>query len=167
MNCSPNELLTKWTAHQMNCSPNELLTKWTAHQTNCSPNELLTKWTAHQMNCSPNELLTKWTAHQMNCSPKELLTKWTAHQMNCSPNIFRVIKSRKIEWVLACGTYRRQKCTQGVGGETWRKKTLGIPRNRWEDKIKLYLKLVGYGMDWIDLALDRDRLLFLVNAGSN
>ena len=35
---------------------------------------------------------------------------------------------------------------------------LGRPRRRWEDKIKMDLKEVGYrGMDCIDLAQDRER----------
>jgi hypothetical protein len=35
----------------------------------------------------------------------------------------------------------------------------GRPRRRWEDNIKMYLQEVGLGggMDWIDLAQDKDR----------
>jgi len=34
------------------------------------------------------------------------------------------------------------------------------PRHRWEDNIKMILREVGCeGMDWIDLAQDRDRWL--------
>ena len=36
--------------------------------------------------------------------------------------------------------------------------TLGRPRRRWEDNIKLYLQKVGCGgMDWIELAQDKER----------
>jgi len=39
-----------------------------------------------------------------------------------------------------------------------RKITLGRPRRRWEDNIKMDLQEVGSGgMDWIELAEDRDR----------
>ena len=39
------------------------------------------------------------------------------------------------------------------------------PRRRWEDNIKMDLKEVGCGgMDWTDLAEDRDRWRALVNA---
>jgi hypothetical protein len=31
------------------------------------------------------------------------------------------------------------------------------PRLRWEDNIKAVLQEVGWGMDWIELAQDRDR----------
>ena len=38
------------------------------------------------------------------------------------------------------------------------KRPLGRPRRRWEDNIKMYIQEVGCGgMDWIELAQDRDR----------
>jgi hypothetical protein len=44
---------------------------------------------------------------------------------------------------------------------------LGRPRHRWED-IKMDLQEIGYGgMDWIELAQDRDSLQALVNAVMN
>jgi len=43
-------------------------------------------------------------------------------------------------------------------GKTERKRPLGRPRRRWEDDIKIDLHEIGYGgMDWIELAQDRDR----------
>jgi hypothetical protein len=48
------------------------------------------------------------------------------------------------------------------------KRSLGIPRHRWEDNIKMDLQEVGLeGMDWIDMAQDRDRWRSLVNAVIN
>jgi hypothetical protein len=45
---------------------------------------------------------------------------------------------------------------------------LGRPRHRWEDNMKMVLQEVGCaGMDWIDLALDRDRRWTLVNVVMN
>jgi hypothetical protein len=42
-------------------------------------------------------------------------------------------------------------------GNSERKRPLGIPRRRWVDNIKMGLREIGwYGMDWIDLAQDRD-----------
>jgi len=53
-------------------------------------------------------------------------------------------------------------------GKPERKSSLGIPRRRWEDNIRMDLPEVGYGgMDWIDLAQDRDRWRSLVNAVMN
>jgi hypothetical protein len=43
------------------------------------------------------------------------------------------------------------------------KKSLGSPRLRWVDNIKMDLKEIGWGsMDWIDLAQDRDECKALV-----
>jgi len=48
------------------------------------------------------------------------------------------------------------------------KKLLGRPRCRWEGNIKLDLQEVRCGgMDWIDLAQDRDRCRVLVTAIMN
>ena len=48
------------------------------------------------------------------------------------------------------------------------KRPCGKPRHRWEDNIKMNLKEVGRGgMDWIELAEDRDRWRTLVNAVMN
>jgi hypothetical protein len=53
-------------------------------------------------------------------------------------------------------------------GKTEGKRPLGIPRRRWEDSIKMDLQDVGCGgMDWIELAEDRDRWRALVNAVMN
>ena len=42
------------------------------------------------------------------------------------------------------------------------------PRRSWEDNIKIVLQEVGWrGMDWIDLAQDRDRRRALVNKVMN
>ena len=54
----------------------------------------------------------------------------------------------------------------GRGGGVYRvlvgipegKRELGRPRLRWEDNIKMDLQAVEcWGMDWIELAQDRDR----------
>jgi hypothetical protein len=69
----------------------------------------------------------------------------------------------------ACGTYvGRERCAQGVGGETERKRPLRRPRPRWEDNIKIGLQEVGRGFgDWMELAQDRDRWRALVSTVMN
>ena len=48
------------------------------------------------------------------------------------------------------------------------KRPLGRPRHRWEDNIKIRLRQVGWGgMDWIDLAQDRDSWRAVVNRVMN
>jgi len=42
---------------------------------------------------------------------------------------------------------------RGVSGETWGKKSHSRPRPRWEDKIKMDLKEIGWeGLDWTNRA---------------
>jgi hypothetical protein len=48
------------------------------------------------------------------------------------------------------------------------KSPLGRPRCRWEDNIKRDLREIGWGgMDWIDLAQNRDQWMALVNTVTN
>jgi len=48
------------------------------------------------------------------------------------------------------------------------KRPLWRPRRRWKDNIKMVLQEVGCGgMEWIELAQDRDRWRGLVNAVMN
>ena len=47
------------------------------------------------------------------------------------------------------------------------KRPLGRPRHRWEDNIKMDLREVGGGGDWMELAQDRDRWLALVKTVMN
>jgi hypothetical protein len=72
----------------------------------------------------------------------------------------------------ACGTRGRgEKRVQGFGGKARRKKTTWKPRRRWEDGIKMVLREIGWGggggVEWIQLAHDRDRYLAVVNAVMN
>ena len=53
-------------------------------------------------------------------------------------------------------------------GKHEEKRPLGIPRSRWEDNIKMDLQeLKCGGMDWIELAQDRDTWQALVNTVMN
>jgi len=53
-------------------------------------------------------------------------------------------------------------------GKSEGKRPLGRPGQRWEDNIEMYLQEVEWeGVDWIELAQDRDRWRALVNAVMN
>jgi hypothetical protein len=86
-----------------------------------------------------------------------------------SPNNFRVIMSRRLRWaghVARMG--ERRGAYRALVGKPEGKRPLGRPRHRWEDNIKMDLREVGWGgMDWYNLAQDRDRWWALVNAVMN
>jgi hypothetical protein len=86
-----------------------------------------------------------------------------------SPNIIRVIKTRRLRWA---GHMARMGERRGAyripAGRPERRRPLGRHWRRWEDNIKMDLREVGWGgMDWINLAQDRDRWRALVNAVMN
>jgi hypothetical protein len=48
------------------------------------------------------------------------------------------------------------------------KRPLGRSRRKWVNNFKMYLTAIGWGgMDWIDLAQDRDQQRVLVNMVMN
>jgi hypothetical protein len=47
------------------------------------------------------------------------------------------------------------------------KRPFGRPTRRWEDNIKTDLQSVLWGMDWIDVAQDRDKWRALVSTVMN
>jgi hypothetical protein len=62
----------------------------------------------------------------------------------------------------------RRGAYRALVGKPEGRRPLGRPRHRWEDNIKMDLQEVGWGgMDWINLAQDRDRWRALVNAVMN
>jgi hypothetical protein len=58
----------------------------------------------------------------------------------------------------ACRTHGEKMNAYSIlVGKPEGKRPLGRPRRRWEDYIKTELGKIGWGgMDWIDLAWDRD-----------
>jgi hypothetical protein len=87
------------------------------------------------------------------------------HNLYCSPSIIRIIKSRRMRWaghVARMG--EKRNAYRILVGKPEGKRPLGRPRRRWEDNIRMDLREIGWGgMDWIDLAQDRDQWRALVN----
>jgi len=86
-----------------------------------------------------------------------------------SPNIVRVIKSRRLRWaghVAHMG--ERRGVFMVLVGKPEGKRPLGRPRCRWKDNIKVGYQLVECGgMDWMELAQDRDSWRAVVNVVVN
>jgi hypothetical protein len=81
------------------------------------------------------------------------------HNLYSSPNLIRIIKSRRMRWA---GHVRRMGETRNayriLVGKPDGKRPLGRPKRMWEDNIKMDLREIGWdGMDWIELAQDRDQ----------
>jgi hypothetical protein len=86
-----------------------------------------------------------------------------------SPNIVRVIKWRRMRWV---GHVARMGEGRGVYrvlvGKPEGRRPLERPGRKWKDNIRIDLREVGRGcVNWMELALDRDRWRALVSAVMN
>jgi hypothetical protein len=86
-----------------------------------------------------------------------------------SPNIFWVIKSRRMRWARHVARMgERRGVYRVLVGKPAGKKPLGRPMCRWEDNIKINVNKVGWGgMDWIELAQDKDNWQACVNVVLN
>ena len=89
------------------------------------------------------------------------------NDLYCSLNIIRVNKSTRMRWAEHVAGMGRGAC-RVLMGKPEGKIPLRRPKRRWEDNIKMDLQEVGCeGMDWIDLAQDRDRWWAVVSAVMN
>ena len=58
-----------------------------------------------------------------------------------SPNIVRVIKSRRLRWAGHVARMEEgRRAFKILTGKPTGKKTLGRPKQRWEDNFRIYLK---------------------------
>jgi ribosomal protein L28 len=96
------------------------------------------------------------------------------NDLSSSSNVIRVIKSRRIRLAGHMARMGNRRGVYKVGvykvlvGKSEGKRPLRKTKRRWEYNIKMDLLEVGRrGMDWINVAQDRDRWPALVNAGMN
>jgi hypothetical protein len=81
---------------------------------------------------------------------------------------FKLIKSRRMRWAgyVACMEEGR-KVYRVLVGKREGKRPLGRPRRRWEYGIRMDLREIGWGVEWLRQAQDRDRWGALMNAVMN
>jgi len=84
-----------------------------------------------------------------------------------SLNIVWVIKLRRMRWAEHVACMGEGRCVHRVlVGKPEGRRPMGRPR--WEDIVKMDVQEVGCGgMDWIELAQDKNRLWALVNPVMN
>jgi hypothetical protein len=91
------------------------------------------------------------------------------HNLYSSPNKIRMTKSRRMRWaghVARIGEKRNAYRILVVKPEG--RRLLGRLRRRWMDNVKIDLREKGRdGVDWVDLAQDRDQWRALVKAVMN
>jgi hypothetical protein len=78
------------------------------------------------------------------------------HNLYSSSSIIRMIKSRRMRWAGNVERMGAKRNAYRILVESQRQ--LGRQTCRWMDNIKMDLREIGCGgMDWIDLAQDRDQ----------
>jgi hypothetical protein len=75
------------------------------------------------------------------------------------PSVTRMIKSRRMRWAgHGARVGKKRNTCKILVGKPEGKRPLGRPRHRWVYNIKTDLVEIGWGgVDWIDLAQDRDK----------
>jgi len=107
---------------------------------------------------SENMVLRRIIGSKMDEVTRELRKLHTEkfNDLYCSTSVDKIENNEIGE---ACSTYGdRRGVYRVLVGKPEGKRPLGIAMRRWEDNINTYLQEVGCGgMDWIDLAQDKDR----------
>jgi hypothetical protein len=86
------------------------------------------------------------------------------HKLYFSSSVIRTIKSRRMRWAENVARMVEKRNIYRILAEKPEgKRLLRRQRRWWVDNIKMYLREIGCGgMDWIDLAQDRDQRRALV-----
>jgi hypothetical protein len=90
------------------------------------------------------------------------------HNLYSYPSVSRMIKSRKMTCRVCSTKGEKRNACRILVEKSKGKRPLRRARPRWVDIIKMDLKEMGWdGMDWIDLAQDRDKWRAFVRAVMN
>ena len=91
----------------------------------------------------------------------------TVHSLYRSSNIVRLIKSRRLRWTSYVVRMEKDRSAfKIVTVKPTGDRSLGRPRYRWEDNIRMNLKEIGISTrNWVDSAQYRDYCRALINAG--
>jgi hypothetical protein len=76
-----------------------------------------------------------------------------------------MINSERVRWAGHVGRMgEKRNADRILVRKPERKRPLGRPRRKWEVNVKMDIRALGWGgMDWNDLAQDRDQWRALVN----
>jgi hypothetical protein len=91
------------------------------------------------------------------------------HNLYSSRKIIRMIKSRRMRWTRYVARTGAERNAYGIlVGKPEGKRPLGRGRCRWVENIKMDFREIGCGgMDWTDLAQDRDQWRAVMNTIMN
>jgi hypothetical protein len=80
-----------------------------------------------------------------------------------------MIKSRRMRWAVHVARMgEKRNAYRTLVGNPEQKRPLGRPSRRWVDNIKIDRREIGWdGLNWIDLAQDRDQWRALVSMVTN
>jgi hypothetical protein len=108
--------------------------------------------------------------HSVNLSANmEVLEEHFRLQIYSSPSTIRMFKSKRMRWTRHVARMSAKRTAYRIlVGKPERKRPLGRPRRRSVDNIKMDLKEIEWdGMDWTDVAQDRDQWRAPVNTVMN
>jgi hypothetical protein len=91
------------------------------------------------------------------------------HNVYSSSSTNRRTKSRRMRWTgHVARMWEKRNAYRILVGNSEARRPLGRPRRRWMDNITMDLREIGLdGMDWTDLAQDREQWRALVNTVKN
>ncbi|PNF29998.1 hypothetical protein B7P43_G06210 [Cryptotermes secundus] len=100
---------------------------------------------------------------------RNLIQEEIKRRLNLGNSCYHSVQNLLSSRLQSCSTnWGTRNAYRILVGKPEGKRPLGRPRRRWVDNIRMNLKETGWdGIDWIDLAEDRDQWRALVNTVMN